>query len=82
MSNQDPRQKKYYPRIGSKAIDYGNGNGSDLVGAMQRLFGVNDDGFMGPKTVRAMQKFLDTDVDGILGKNTASAWQKWLNKKA
>lgn len=83
MSNQDPRQKKYYPRIDSKAIDYGNGNGSDLVGAMQRLFGVNDDGFMGIKTVKAMQKFLDNDdVDGILGKNTASAWQKWLNKKA
>lgn len=89
MSNQDPRQKKYYPRIDSKAIDYGNGNGSNLVGAMQRLFGVNDDGFMGIKTVKAMQKFLvkqkfldNDDVDGILGKNTASAWQKWLNKKA
>lgn len=83
MSNQDPSQKKYFPRIDSKAIDYGNGNGSDLVGAMQRLFGVADDGFMGPKTVKAMQMYLGVSPwDGILGKKTASAWQKWLNKKA
>lgn len=87
MSNQDASLKKYFPRIDSKAINYNGGNGSDLVGAMQRLFGVKDDGFLGPKTVKAMQKFLvmqkflDDDVDGILGKNTASAWQKWLNKK-
>lgn len=82
MSNQDPRQKKYYPRIDSKAIDYGNGNGSDLVGAMQRLFGVNDDGFMGPKTIKAMQMYLGVSPwDGILGKNTASAWQRWLNER-
>lgn len=82
MSNQDASLKKYFPRIDSKAINYNGGNGSDLVGAMQRLFGVKDDGFMGPKTIKAMQKFLGVAVDGILGKNTASAWQKWLNKNA
>lgn len=82
MSNQDPKQKKYFPRIDSKAINYNGGNGSDLVGAMQRLFGVADDGFMGPKTVKAMQKYLGVSPrDGILGKDTASAWQKWLNKR-
>ena len=81
MSNQDPKQKKYFPRIDSKAINYNGGNGSDLVGAMQRLFGVADDGFMGPKTIKAMQKYLGVSPrDGILGKNTASAWQRWLNK--
>lgn len=81
MSNQDASLKKYFPRIDSKAINYNGGNGSDLVGAMQRLFGVKDDGFMGPKTVKAMQKFLGVAQDGILGENTASAWQRWLNKR-
>lgn len=80
MSNQDPSLKGCYPRIDSRAIDFGNGNGSNLVGAMQRLFGVTDDGFLGSKTVKAMQKYLGVSQDGILGQNTASAWQKWLNK--
>lgn len=81
MSNQDPRQKRYYPRIDSRAINYNGGNGSNLVGAMQRLFGVKDDGFMGVNTVKAMQRFLGVSVDGILGQNTASAWQRWLNER-
>lgn len=81
MSNQDPKQKRYYPRIDSRAINYNGGKGSNLVGAMQRLFGVKDDGFMGKNTVKAMQKFLGVSVDGILGQNTASAWQRWLNKR-
>lgn len=81
MSNQDPKQKRYYPRIDSRAINYNGGNGSNLVGAMQRLFGVKDDGFMGVNTVGAMQRFLGVTVDGILGQNTASAWQRWLNER-
>lgn len=79
MSNQDASLKSYFPRIDSRAINYNGGNGSNLVGAMQRLFGVKDDGFMGPKTVKAMQRFLGVAVDGILGQDTASAWQRWLN---
>lgn len=82
MSNQDPKQKRYYPRIDSRAINYNGGNGSNLVGAMQRLFGVKDDGFIGVNSVNAMQKFLGVAVDGILGQNTASAWQRWLNDNA
>lgn len=79
MSNQDPSLKRYFPRIDSRAINYNGGNGSNLVGAMQRLFGVKDDGFMGPDTIKAMQRFLGVPVDGILGYDTASAWQRWLN---
>lgn len=82
MSNQDPKQKRYYPRIDSRAINYNGGNGSNLVGAMQRLFGVKDDGFMGVNTVKAMQRFLGVPVDGILGQASASAWQRWLNDNA
>lgn len=79
MSNQDASLKKYFPRIDSHAINYNGGNGSNLVEAMQRLFGVKDDGFMGPNTIKAMQAFLGVSADGILGQNTAKAWQKWLN---
>lgn len=82
MSNQDPSLKRYFPRIDSRAINYDDGNGSNLVGAMQRLFGVKDDGFMGSKTIKAMQRFLGVTVNGILGINTASAWQRWLNNNA
>lgn len=81
MSNQDPSLKRYFPRIDSRAINYNGGNGSDLVGAMQRLFGVKDDGFMGPTTITAMQKFFGVAQDGILGQDTASAWQRWLNAR-
>lgn len=82
MSNQDASLKKYFPRIDSRAINYNGGNGSNLVGAMQRLFDVTDDGFMGAKTIKAMQRFLGVSVDSILGQNTASAWQRWLNDNA
>lgn len=81
MSNQDPSLKRYFPRIDSRAINYNGGNGSNLVGAMQRIFGVKDDGFMGPKTIKAMQRFLGVAQDGILGADTASAWQRWLNER-
>lgn len=82
MSNQDPSLKSYFPRIDSRAINYNGGNGSNLVAAMQRLFGVKDDGFMGPFTIKAMQKFLGVSADAILGPDTASAWQRWLNDNA
>lgn len=79
MSNQDPSLKRYFPRIDSRAINYNGGNGSDLVAAIQRLLGVKDDGFMGPKTIIAGQKLLGVAQDGILGPDTACAWQCWLN---
>lgn len=79
MSNQDPSLKRYFPRIDSRAINYNGGNGSTLVAAIQRLLGVKDDGFMGPKTIKALQKFLGVAQDGILGPDTACAWQRWLN---
>lgn len=79
MSNQDHTLKRYFPRIDSRAINYNDGNGSNLVAAIQRLLGVKDDGLMGPKTIKALQKFLGVAQDGILGPDTASAWQRWLN---
>ena len=83
VSNQDPAQKKYLLRADSGAWDFaGTGNGSDLIGAMQRYVGEKDDGFMGVKTIKAWQKFLGVKVDGYMGEDTVEALQKWANKQA
>ena len=83
VSNQDPAQKKYLLRADSGAWDFkGTGNGSDLIGAMQRYVGEKDDGFMGKKTIMAWQKFLGVKVDGYMGEDTVGALQRWANKQA
>ena len=82
VSNQDPAQKKYLLRADSKAWDFkGHGNGSDLIGAMQRYVGEKDDGFMGKKTIKAWQKYLGVSSDGKMGEKTVKALQKWANKQ-
>ena len=82
VSNQDPAQKKYLLRADSDSWDFkGQGNGSDLIGAMQKKVGVKDDGFMGPKTIKAWQKCLGVSVDGKMGEKTVKALQKWANKQ-
>ena len=70
-------------RADSGSWDFkGTGNGSDLIGAMQRYVGEKDDGFMGKKTIMAWQKFLGVKVDGYMGEDTVEALQKWANKQA
>lgn len=82
VSNQDPVQKKYLLRADSGSWDFkGAGNGSDLIGAMQRYVGEKDDGFMGAKTIKAWQKKLGVTVDGYMGENTVKKLQQWINKK-
>lgn len=81
VSNQDPAQKKYLLRANSGSWDFkGRGNGSNLIGEMQKKVGVKDDGFMGPKTIRAWQKFLGVTADGYMGEKTVTALQKWANE--
>lgn len=82
VSNQDPAQKKYLLRADSGAWDFaGQGNGSNLIGAMQRAVGVKDDGFMGKNTIIAWQKKLGVTADGYMGVNTVTALQNWINKQ-
>lgn len=82
VSNQDPAQKKYLLRADSGSWDFkGTGNGSDLIGAMQRYVGEKDDGFMGKKTIMAWQKKLGVTVDGYMGENTVKKLQQWINKQ-
>lgn len=63
-----------------------NGNGSDLIRAMQRWAGMNPedcDGEIGPKTIRAFQKKLGTTVDGKVSKpsDMVKALQRWINEQ-
>lgn len=82
VSNQDPAQKKYLLRADSGSWDFkGTGNGSDLIGAMQRYVGEKDDGFMGAKTIKAWQKKLGVTADGYMGENTVKKLQQWCNKQ-
>lgn len=82
VSNQDPAQKKYLLRADSGSWDFaGQGNGSNLIGAMQRAVGVKDDGFMGKNTIIAWQKKLGVTADGYMGVNTVTALQSWINKQ-
>lgn len=82
VSNQDPAQKKYLLRADSGSWDFkGTGNGSNLIGAMQKYVGVDDDGFMGPKTIKAWQKLLGTTVDGYMGEKTVTKLQEWINSR-
>ena len=82
VSNQDPAQKKYLLRADSGSWDFkGTGNGSDLIGAMQRYVREKNDGFMGAKTIKAWQKKLGVTVDGYMGENTVKKLQQWINKQ-
>lgn len=82
VSNQDPAQKKYLLRADSGSWDFkGTGNGSDLIGAMQRYVGEKDDGFIGAKTIKAWQKKLGVTVDGYMGENTVKKLQQCINKQ-
>lgn len=82
VSNQDGKQKKYLLRADPTSWDFkGNGNGSNLIGAMQRHVGVEDDGFVGPNTIKAWQRLLGVKADGYMGVVTVKALQVWVNNK-
>lgn len=63
-----------------------NGNGSQLIKAMQKWAGMSSkqqDGFIGPSTIKAFQIKLGTYVDGKVSKPSAmvKALQKWANEQ-
>lgn len=55
--------------------------GSLTIAAIQRLVGVNDDGYIGSETISAMQRWLGTPVDGCVSNPSVmvKAFQHWLN---
>lgn len=86
VSNQDIDYKDDNPGLFDSTFEWEKTpgqNGSSLIKAIQRKVGVNDDGFIGPKTIRAMQKWLGTPIDGCVSNPSTmvKAFQKWLNKQ-
>lgn len=86
VSNQDIDYKDDNPGLFDSTFEWEKTpgkNGSSLIKAIQRKVGVNDDGFIGPKTIRAMQKWLGTPIDGCVSNPSTmvKAFQKWLNEQ-
>lgn len=81
ISNQMKSTKKYHLNFTSSAIEYFGDpeDGSQLIKAVQRLLGCDDDGWMGPKTIKAIQTHLGVYADGYFGSQTARALQTRLN---
>lgn len=61
----------------ASTIEYGGG-GSQLVESLQRLWGADPDGYLGPDTISAEQRWLESHgiecggVDGYQGTKTNS----------
>lgn len=82
ISNQPSSNKKYLYSAYSGAWEFKNSGynaGSNVVRAMQKLFGCTQDGWFGQDSVKHMQKFLGVTQDGSMGPATTKAWQTWLN---
>ena len=90
VSNQLNKCKKYLPNMLSTSWEFMNiaNGGSVTIKALQKLVGVEQDGYMGINTVKALQKFLKKQglykgaIDGVAGELTVIAWQKYINKKS
>lgn len=54
--------------------------GSELIKAMQKKLGVEQDGYFGQVSIKALQKFLVLSQSGKCDATTVKAFQKWLNK--
>lgn len=86
VSNQYSKYKSSNPGLSSTTFEWesnpGKG-GSLLIKEIQKLVGINPDGYIGPNTIKAMQKYFDTPVDGKVSNPSTmvKAFQNWLNTK-
>ena len=67
-----------YPGINADCITWGGG-GSTFIKAMQKKFGLIEDGIIGTTTIKALQQYLKVKADGVWGKATSRAFQLFLN---
>jgi hypothetical protein len=88
ISNQWKMYKDKNPGLtgGWQWKDKPNGNGSQLIKAMQKWAGMASgscDGEIGPNTIKAFQKKLGTTQDGTVSNPSqmVKALQKWANKQ-
>lgn len=88
VSNQPHSNKKYLSGASTNSWEFKYFNykaGSNMVRALQKLIGADQDGFFGKQSVTKLQEFLKakglyTDsIDGSMGSNTVKAWQRYVN---
>lgn len=60
------------------AVDY-YGQGSNMVRALQRYIGVDDDGYWGYRTSYGLQWLIGANLDGYFGPESARKLQEYLN---
>lgn len=78
VSGQDIDSKKYHERCDESSWQYGD-TGSNVIRALQKKLGVEQDGFFGPNTIKALQEKVGADVDGYCGEETVTKLQNWIN---
>ena len=84
VSNQPYSNYKVLPRCEDSSWDFktsyaGYKSGSNLIRAIQKKTGEEEDGWCGPDTVRGIQRLVKEKEDGSCGAKTVTAFQKWLN---
>lgn len=71
----------------SSSWQFNNGNGSEMIRAIQQLVGAKVDGYCGEETIKKMQTFLKKlgyytgKIDGLAGWKTVDGWQRYVNSK-
>ena len=86
VSNQYSSEKSKNPGLSSTTFEWStkpDSCGSELIKAIQRKVGAEEDGFIGVETITLMQKWLGT-IQDVYVSNPSSmvkAFQKWFNKQ-
>ena len=83
VSRQIAKYKKYMPNCLTSSWEFktsGYHGGSQLIKAIQKWCGAEQDGLVGPSTIKKFQRKLGVKADGYIGGQTVTAFQKYLNK--
>lgn len=82
VSRQIAKYKKYMPNCLTSSWQFkesGYHGGSELIKAIQKWCGAEQDGLVGPSTIKKFQRKLGVKADGYIGGQTVTAFQKYLN---
>lgn len=83
VSRQIAKYKKYMPHCLTSSWEFktsGYHGGSQLIKAIQKWCGAEQDGLVGPSTIKKFQHKLGVKADGYIGGQTVTAFQRYLNK--
>lgn len=80
ISEQLAHNLPYYPAAGTGWEWIGDGDGSQLIGALQAHLGIQADGYAGYDTATSLQNRLGVTADGYVGMATVAALQTRLNE--